>query len=340
MQVEKLRTLIRESIQEYIKEIDQAANEAAVDASITKCEEAIQLRQERLNKINENDDLKEMVDETKVKNIQNEIKILEKAKKKYAAQKAKMQAKKDKKANPEKEVTTDAPIDEADVTAEMNMSDDKQEEALNESFLRMQKLAGVITETQYRQKKSLIENEITNSSVVQNLEKKAFNFFNQPKVAALLKKELDKLSPEEKAELTKMTMQEGEGNDFSSFKSAVEKGIDTVSLNEDAHDTLRTMSGYKPGQEATALDKMAGKVLTNLGVANIMSMGFLPALSAMALDYFGGTDVVNTVSQVVGDGGAAAALSVVAGLVGGGILWKLGKIMQNEKTTDDTPLFN
>ena len=70
-----------------------------------------------------------------------------------------------------------------------------------------------------------------------------------------------------------------------------------------------------------------------------MSMGFLPALSAMALDYFGGTDILNTLSSAVGSGSAAAGLSVIAGLVGGGVLWKLGKIMQNEKTNDNTPLF-
>ena len=86
--------------------------------------------------------------------------MLKKAKAKFEKQREKMQAKKDKKANPEKEVTTDAPIDEADVTAKMNMSDDTQEEALNESFLKMQKLAGVITETQYNQKKKLIENQV------------------------------------------------------------------------------------------------------------------------------------------------------------------------------------
>jgi len=176
MQVEKLRTLIRESINEYIREIEQAANEAAVDASITKCEEAIQSRQERLNKINENDDLKEMVDETKVKNIQAEIKILEKAKKKYAAQKAKMQAKKDKKANPEKEVTTDAPIDEADVTAEMNMPDNTQEEALNESFIRMQKLAGIINEN-----KSKIE---TILSKIGDIEEKIYDQYGDDEIEA------------------------------------------------------------------------------------------------------------------------------------------------------------
>jgi hypothetical protein len=162
MQVEKLRSLIRESINEYIREIDAAGDVAALEAKELKCEEAIQLRQERLNKINENDDLKEMVDEAKMKTIQNEIKLLEKAKKKYAAQKAKMQAKKDKKANPEKEVTTDASIEEADVTAEMDMDQNaiipemNKEEALNESFLKMQKLAGLITESQFKQQTQML----------------------------------------------------------------------------------------------------------------------------------------------------------------------------------------
>ena len=162
MQVEKLRTLIRESINEYIREIEQAANEAAVNASITKCEEAIVERKNKLGAIAESDH-KDLIDRSKIKDIENEIKVLKKAKAKFEKQREKMQAKKDKKANPEKEVTTDAPIDEADVTAKMNMSDDTQEEALNESFLKMQKLAGVITETQYNQKKSLIEAKANDS---------------------------------------------------------------------------------------------------------------------------------------------------------------------------------
>jgi len=149
MQVEKLRSIIRESINEYIREIDAAGDVAALEAKELKCEEAIQSRQERLNKINENDDLKEMVDETKVKEIQNEVRALENYKKKATKVLEKMKAKKDKKANPkteeDKEVTTDAPVKEADVAAEMNMGDEgMKEEALNESFLKMQKLAGII----------------------------------------------------------------------------------------------------------------------------------------------------------------------------------------------------
>ena len=66
MQVEKLRTLIRESINEYIREIEQAANEAAVNASITKCEEAIVERKNKLGAIAESDN-KDLIDRSKIK---------------------------------------------------------------------------------------------------------------------------------------------------------------------------------------------------------------------------------------------------------------------------------
>jgi hypothetical protein len=210
----------------------------------------------------------------------------------------------------------------------------------NPEFLKMQKLAGVITEGQYNKQINLIENEITNNSAVQNLEKKVFDFLNDPKITALLQKELDKLSPDKRAALSKMTMQEGGGDDFSSFKSTIEKTLNKASLTEDLHDFVRGLGGYQKGQEASAMDKALGKIFSSLGVANIMSMGFLPAVTGAALDNFAGTDVLNTVATAVGDGNAAAALSVLAGLLGGGILWKLGKIMQNKKTTGDTPLFN
>ena len=160
MQVEKLRSLIRESINEYIKEIDIAAEGAAMEARIDKCEEAIQMRETKLDTIAESDH-KDLIDDSKIKNIENEIKVLKKAKAKFEKQREKMQNKKDKKENPKKEMTTDAPVEEADVTAEMgmDMSDKPKEEVLNESFLKMQKLAGVITEAQYNSKKSLIEGE-------------------------------------------------------------------------------------------------------------------------------------------------------------------------------------
>jgi hypothetical protein len=163
-QVERLRSLIRESINEYIKEIDDAAEQAANEARISKCEEAIQNRKEKLSRVEENEDLKELASDDKIKEIQNEIKILERAKKKFEAKKAKMEGKKDKK---EDKVVTDAkedaPVDESDVMEKMEMEgedkdepgknpdlkaaaekNDKEYNIMNESFRRMQKIAGII----------------------------------------------------------------------------------------------------------------------------------------------------------------------------------------------------
>jgi hypothetical protein len=166
MKTDNLRTLIRESINEYIKEIDDAAETAAMEARIAKCDEAIAARESKLARIDENDELKEMIDGAKIKEIQNEIKELKNAKLKFERIAEKKAAKKAKKSAPkEEEVVTDAvteedPIDETDVMAGMNVDEETTEEALNESFIKMQKLAGVITETQYNEKKRLIENQL------------------------------------------------------------------------------------------------------------------------------------------------------------------------------------
>jgi hypothetical protein len=159
MKLENLRSLIRESVQEYIKEIDQAANEAAMDARITKCEEAINMRESKLEKLRTLEEVSDVLDEAKVKNIEKEINELKKAKAKFEKQKEKM-LNKGKKKEVVADTENDAPLDEADVTAEMDMSEETTEEALNESFLKMQKLAGVITESEYNKKKSLVENQL------------------------------------------------------------------------------------------------------------------------------------------------------------------------------------
>ena len=145
MKIENLRTLIRESITEYVKEIDEAAENAAMEARISKCEEAIQTRETKLNAIAESEH-SDLIDENKVKALENEIKELKKAKAKFEKAVEKKAAKKAKKSAPKEEevvtdaVTEEAPIDETDVMAEMNV----EETAINESFLKMQKIAGLI----------------------------------------------------------------------------------------------------------------------------------------------------------------------------------------------------
>lgn len=150
MQIEKLRSLIRESINEYIREIDDQGTGAMFAAKKQACEEAIKKREDKLRSIDENEELKEMVDGGKLKEIEKEIKELKNYHKKLEKLEEKHANKgKKKPVAVTTDAETDAPIDEADVTAEMDMG----EEPLNESFLRMQKIAGVITEAQYNQKK-------------------------------------------------------------------------------------------------------------------------------------------------------------------------------------------
>jgi len=152
--VEKLRSLIRESIQDYIKEIDGAAEDAAMEARINKCEEAIQMRETKLNNLKNLEEAADMLDETKVRAIENEIKELKKAKVKFEKAKEKKANRKGKKKEVVSDTEVEAPVDEADITAEMTddtmaegkEKEDKKEEkeAVNESFLKMQKLAGII----------------------------------------------------------------------------------------------------------------------------------------------------------------------------------------------------
>lgn len=146
MKIENLRTLIRESIAEYVKEIDEAASDAADAARIAKCEEAIVARESKLNTMEESEH-RDLMDESKIKNLQNEIKELKKAKAKFEKAAEKKAAKKAKKSAPKEEevvtdaVTEEAPVDETDVMAEMDV---EETTALNESFIRMQKIAGII----------------------------------------------------------------------------------------------------------------------------------------------------------------------------------------------------
>jgi hypothetical protein len=203
-----------------------------------------------------------------------------------------------------------------------------EKQILNEEFKRMQRLAGLITESQL------------NESSKEQVEKQVFDFINSSEVGALIDKMVTKLDLKAKQQLSNkiQAVAEGTSDDFSQFKHFAEKGLKAASQNnineEEMEDFVKGVSDLGEG-----FSKILGKVLSTLGVFNIMSMGMLPALTALASDAFVGTDVINQAASFVGDGGVAAALSVVAGLVGGGILWRIGKALQGEEVTDSTPLF-
>ena len=89
----KLRTIIRsiiaeevskkpinENIHKRLKEIDGEVANEVTQSKLNKVQEEIEKRQAQLNMIDENEDLKELTDGKKIKALQKEIKLLERAK--------------------------------------------------------------------------------------------------------------------------------------------------------------------------------------------------------------------------------------------------------------------
>ena len=78
-QLRQLRQLIKESIQEYIREIDEAGHEAGMKARMEATQEAINKRKKMTELAGLDEDVQKMIDERKVKEVNSEVKALEKS---------------------------------------------------------------------------------------------------------------------------------------------------------------------------------------------------------------------------------------------------------------------
>ena len=186
-----LKQLITESVNEYLREIEEAGNNDAILKKIERCEEAIAVRERKINKEGIEEAMHDMIDPKKIKELQKEVKVIEKTLKKYQKQLEKLKSKNKHVGAEDTEDSTEEPeeiIDENmedispdDLPLDMNNDDNKERydidndqtddgsygaegnlvdperkipnESLNESFLYMQKLAGLITEGQYQARK-------------------------------------------------------------------------------------------------------------------------------------------------------------------------------------------
>jgi hypothetical protein len=197
----KLRQLIRESINEYIKAIDEAGHEAGMKARMEATQEAINKRKKKTELAELDEDVKEMIDERKVKEVNSEVKALEKSLAKLQKQFDKLKSKGNKSEESEveeKEIVDEVAIDENEgmenegmenegmeyeeerfdeygnqtddgsYNADGNLIDPDKEimraeySRVDESFLHMQKLAGVITEAQYKTKRKALNEDVIN----------------------------------------------------------------------------------------------------------------------------------------------------------------------------------
>jgi hypothetical protein len=155
MENTQLRQLIRESIQEYIREVETSGNIAAQEAKIRACEEAIALREKKANMDGLDEAYHDMMDSAKINELKKEIKELQKYKTKAEKVLEKMKSKAEGKvAKKEEEMTEEGVIDEVSIDENDPESGPQlEEDSLNEEqMLYMQKLAGIISETEYKAK--------------------------------------------------------------------------------------------------------------------------------------------------------------------------------------------
>ena len=148
-----LKQLIRESINEYINGINEAGDMAAYTAKMEATQEAIDERKKTLNMEGIDEIYHKMFDKNKMKELSSEIKALEKSLAKLQKQKEKLTSKGKKTEKVEATPEPEEIIDEISLGEESTYEEEIPNESLNESFLYMQKLAGIITEGQYQAKK-------------------------------------------------------------------------------------------------------------------------------------------------------------------------------------------
>ena len=81
-----LKQLIRESINEYINGIDEAGENAALEAKMNATTEAIELREKKMKMEGLDEAYHDMLDKGKMKELSSEIKALKKSLAKYEKQ--------------------------------------------------------------------------------------------------------------------------------------------------------------------------------------------------------------------------------------------------------------
>ena len=175
-----LKQLICESINEYINGINEAGDMAAYTAKMEATQEAIDERKKMLNMEGIDEIYHKMFDKNKMKELSSEIKALEKSLVKLQKQKEKLTSKGKKAEETPEEIIDEISLGEndnedeerydeegnidpngmydagANYIGDEGKSMDKAQydkDPMNESFLYMQKLAGIITEAQYKAKK-------------------------------------------------------------------------------------------------------------------------------------------------------------------------------------------
>ena len=117
-----LKQLIRESINEYIRGIDEAGENAALEAKMKATTEAIELREKKMKMEGLDEAYHDMLDKTKMKELSSEIKALKKSLAKYEKTLAKLKSKGEKAED----------VEEKEIVDEISLGENEDEERYDE----------------------------------------------------------------------------------------------------------------------------------------------------------------------------------------------------------------
>jgi len=233
-------------------------------------------------------------------------------------------------------VAGDAPnpagIEEDYESADTKMEAELELESLNE-IKRMQKLAGIITENDYKTKTDEITKGVTSADQIDSFPEfadKLLRFSQQPEIARLLDKFQNALGAQGIEAIEKSVSSVNENDlDPKDLEGFLRKNVKmwapklkdkTPKINEDIADIADELT-YKVADFVRGFSKV-----------NILSMGMLPLLTGAAIEYFGGPEVVTKAVDIIGDPTAATGISVLATMLGSVLVWKLADMATGEET--------
>jgi hypothetical protein len=135
MNNQNLIQLIRESIQNYISEIDYAGENAACEAKINAIGEAITTREKKMNMEGIDEAYHDMIDKSKMKELASEIKALKKSLAKYQKQLEKLKSKGNKSEKVED-------TEKEEIIDEVSLNENKEDFDLESYFQKANKEYG------------------------------------------------------------------------------------------------------------------------------------------------------------------------------------------------------
>ena len=296
-----------------LAEIDAQSAIVAMEAKINKLEEMAVAKEQRLSMVSEDENLSELISKSAVKEMQKEIKEIRKMQEKLK----KVYEKKNSKKMPEmvdEEEKVDEMVDPTNMDLDKavygddaerdpmtgNIKEDELDDAhcnteeddtdsMNEEFLRMQKLAGVISEEEY---KSKLNEEVSPQVAAAKALKVADKLEKAP--------EMDKLAaqvaknPKLMAQLEKAVKDAGVNVELAEDESGLDMGdLKTMALN-------LAKKGKKVNEEEDASAAIGGGMAAFFGGGTLgASMGStIAAAIPAATSVFAGPALVGALAGV------------------------------------------